>query len=108
MSIDPVYRIEFAPEVRDFIRRLVKQDRAVVFHELRLVAARQVDPKIVESISSPKTYYIYVRGLSRQWPSGLRILFAVNRKVMTVRLVDIGDHRTCATHPDQSIYPDER
>ena len=31
MSIEPVYRIEFAPEVRDFIRRLVKQDRAAVF-----------------------------------------------------------------------------
>jgi mRNA-degrading endonuclease RelE of RelBE toxin-antitoxin system len=46
MNIEPSYRIEFAPEVHDFIRRLVKRDRAAVFHELHQVAARLVDPKI--------------------------------------------------------------
>jgi mRNA-degrading endonuclease RelE of RelBE toxin-antitoxin system len=104
----PIYRIEFTPEVRDFIRRLVKQDRAAVFHELRLVATRLVDPKIVESIPSPKTYYVYVHRLSRQWPQGLRIFFTVRRSVMTITVVNVGDHHTSATHPSHSIYPDER
>ena len=104
----PIYHIEFVPEVRAFVRRLVKQDRAAVFHELCLVAARLVDPKIVESIPSPKTYYVYVHNLSRQWPQGLRIFFTVRRDVMTVTVVNVGDHRTSATHPRRSIYPDER
>jgi hypothetical protein len=109
MSIEPIYRIAFAPEVRPFIRRLVKQDRAVVFHELRLIAARLIDPERVDYYGEkPKTYYVDARGLSPHWPDGLRIFFRVSRRVMMVTVIDIGDHRTCATHPSQSIYPDER
>jgi hypothetical protein len=74
----PIYRIEFTPDVCDFIRRLVKQNRAAVFHELRLVAARLVDPKIVESIASPKTYYVYVHSLYCQWPQGPKHLIRDN------------------------------
>jgi hypothetical protein len=79
MNTSAVYNIICTPAVHQFLRRLVRSDRAVVFDTLKLIAKRQILPDVVRSIDSPKTYKVNVPGsaLSSQWPGGLRNFFVV-------------------------------
>ncbi len=77
-------------------------------HYLELISQRQILPDVVRSYER-KTYKVRIPGSEiTGWPDGLRIFFRVERGSMTVVVIDMGDHETCATHPDQSVYPDER
>ena len=79
-------------------------------HYFDLIAEQRILPDVVESIPTPKTYKVRVPAaqLTQQWPTGMRIFFRVNKAAMQVGVIDLGDHRTSATHPGRSIYPDER
>lgn len=71
MNTSPVYIIKCTDDVHDFLRRLVKTDRAVVFNTLKLIARRQILPDEVRSINQPHTYKVNIASgnLSQQWSS---------------------------------------
>jgi hypothetical protein len=101
------YRVVLTTIVRDFLNGLHDDDKQAVRVLIDAIGESPEGGDIVWSTDDEfyqKTYDLD----KRRWPNGLRIVYKYWEDKLLVALVDVGDHHTSASHPGQSIYPDER
>jgi mRNA-degrading endonuclease RelE of RelBE toxin-antitoxin system len=101
------YKVKIIRAAQTFLNGLQPEDQQAVRVLIRTIAAA---PEIGDPVRSlEEVYYQKTYWINRQrWPKGLRVTYRYNPDEFTVVVLDIGDHRTSASHPGQSIYPDER
>ncbi len=101
------YRLVYSPEFKVMYRTLSSSDQQEVQCILDAIATCPEDGRVYQSM--PDVLYRKVMSVDRrQWPAGIRVVYKVLAKQVTVACLDMGDHRTCGSALGQSIYVDER
>jgi mRNA-degrading endonuclease RelE of RelBE toxin-antitoxin system len=102
-----VYEVQWEPAARAFVEALDADDKNAVSHAVSLLQRELLLGERVESDPVP-TYKIRVGVKKTQWPNDLRVFFRVSHKRSILYIINVGDHKTSALYPGESIYPDER
>lgn len=108
------YTLRYHPAVLKFVQSLSAEDKTEIESLLQAIAEA---PELGERV--PAVLYREVRGKTvyrrktvqvdkARWPKGLRIVYAVDNAIITIFVVDIGDHQNSVRNPGKSVYPDER
>ncbi len=102
-----MYTLKYAPEVRTYYAGLSPRSKAAVKNLLALIA--QAPYYGIPVRSMPGVRYQKSLDCPRdEFPAGIRVLYTVLEEIVTVAVIDLGDHDSSAQHPGQSVYADER
>lgn len=108
------YELRYHPAVLAFTGSLSQDDKEDVDALLESIAddpelGTPLDSVLYKEARNKRVFYRKTYGVNKQqFPKGLRIVYAVDRRKVIILVMDIGDHQNSVRFPGQSVYPDER